>query len=88
MIHDDVIICHMRTIVDLPEEQLSSLARICSRDGISRAEAIRRAVTLYAKREQSTERAVSAAFGLWRGRHPDALAYESDLRSEWDPTSP
>ena len=25
-----------------------------------------------------------AAFGLWRGRNIDALAYEQNLRAEWD----
>lgn len=78
----------MRTIVDLPEDQLASLAHICTREGISRAEAIRRAVTLYADREQSRVEAASSAFGLWEGRPQDALAYESDLRSEWDRTGP
>jgi metal-responsive CopG/Arc/MetJ family transcriptional regulator len=34
----------MRTIVDLPEEQLRKLAALCRKENISRAEAVRRAV--------------------------------------------
>jgi len=37
---DDV----MRTIIELPDAQLESLSRLCRREKISRAEAIRRAV--------------------------------------------
>jgi metal-responsive CopG/Arc/MetJ family transcriptional regulator len=34
----------MRTIVDLPGEQVEALASLCEREGISRAEAVRRAM--------------------------------------------
>ena len=34
----------MRTIVDLTDEQVKSLAALCAAQGISRAEAVRRAV--------------------------------------------
>lgn len=71
----------MRTIVELPEDQLRALAEICRREKISRAEAIRRAVARYA-REAAGERS-REAFGLWRGRGADGLAYERRLRKEW-----
>ena len=38
---DDIIV---RTIVDLPQEQIRKLALFCRREKISRAEAVRRAV--------------------------------------------
>ena len=34
----------MRTIIDLPEEQMRKLAILCRKEKISRAEAVRRAV--------------------------------------------
>jgi len=34
----------MRTIVDLPDEQLKKLALVCRKEKISRAEAVRRAL--------------------------------------------
>jgi len=37
----------MRTIIDLPEDQLEGLAAVCEREKASRAEVIRRAVALY-----------------------------------------
>lgn len=75
--YDDV----MRTIVEIPEDQLRDLAEMCRREGISRAEAIRRAVAEYARRRKGRE--TRPAFGLWRGRRRDGLAYERRLRREW-----
>ena len=72
----------MRTIIDLPEEQLEALSEICTREGISRAEAVRRAVAGYLRQEHDAEE--SEAFGIWRGRGVDALEYESHLREEWE----
>jgi metal-responsive CopG/Arc/MetJ family transcriptional regulator len=71
----------MRTIVDLPEDQIRVLAEICERQGISRAEAVRRAVAEYAGRHGAGE--ADKAFGSWRGRRIDGLAYERRLRREW-----
>ena len=76
----------MRTIVDLPEEQLQWLASMCAREGISRAEAIRRAVEASMQRDEKAdfERALDAAFGSWKGHGIDALAYERQIRGEWE----
>jgi metal-responsive CopG/Arc/MetJ family transcriptional regulator len=71
----------MRTIVELPEEQLRALTELCRRQKISRAEAIRRAVAEYARRRLAAES--GRAFGIWRGRRVDGLAYERRLRREW-----
>jgi hypothetical protein len=71
----------MRTIVDLPAEQLEMLGRICQEDKISRAEAIRRAVDAYAKQRGSP---THAAFGLWSKRKEDGLEYEDRMRAEWE----
>ena len=71
----------MRTIVEIPEDQLRDLAELCRRERISRAEAIRRAVSEYARRRNGGQ--VRRAFGLWQGRRRDGLAYERRLRREW-----
>ena len=77
--YDDV----MRTIIDLPADQLAALDGICRAEAISRAEAIRRAVGLLV-----CDRAAGAsrsAFGLWRGKRAvDGLRYQQRLRAEWD----
>jgi hypothetical protein len=77
--YDDV----MRTIIDLPEDQLEALDAVCRRDEISRAEAIRRAVAAMIRLRPAAER--EGAFGLWRGRREDAVAYQRRLRREWAP---
>lgn len=76
--YDDV----MRTIIELPDDQIEALDGICRRDGISRAEAVRQAVTLL-MRERSASRS-GLAFGIWRGKDAvDGLAYQEKLRREW-----
>ena len=74
----------MRTIIDLPDEQIARLRKLCEDEGISRAEAVRRAVELLlARRSQSEwDRAKAATFGSWKGRGIDALEYERELRDE------
>lgn len=76
----------MRTIIDLTSEQLARLEEVAEREGISRAEAIRRAVdTAYADVAVASSRAArEAAFGLWKGRKIDALRYVDKLRDEWE----
>ena len=75
--YDDV----MRTIIEVPAEQLDALDAWCRRESISRAEGIRRAVDhLLSAR---TGQASSQAFGLWRDRPEEGLAYERRVRDEW-----
>jgi metal-responsive CopG/Arc/MetJ family transcriptional regulator len=71
----------VRTIVDLPKSIIDELDELARREEISRAEAVRRAMAEYL---QSRRRARSdAAFGIWKSRKVDSLAYEDDLRREW-----
>lgn len=82
--YDDV----MRTIIELPDEQVRALADYCLREKVSRAEAIRRAVEQMVRAQQAdeTERmaAIDAAFGLWKDRGIDTDTYLRELRVEWD----
>jgi len=73
----------MRTIVDLPDEQVDALHQLGTRDGLSRAELVRRAVAEYLDKRQ--HRDDDRAFGLWQRRRCDALDYEDRLRGEWPP---
>jgi hypothetical protein len=75
--YDDV----MRTIIELPDEQLDALSNICAQENISRAEIIRRAVGNYLQANQPGKG--RSAFGLWKKKKVDALKYESKLRAEW-----
>ncbi len=72
----------MRTIIDIPDDLLREVDSLAKGEKISRAEAIRRAMTDYlAKR--STPRA-DAAFGIWKSKKIDPLDYEDSLRGEWN----
>ena len=72
----------MRTIIEVPPNQLEALDGLCEREGISRAEAIRRAIAEHVLRNPPPDRA--SAFGLWRARGIDGLEYQKAIRSEWD----
>jgi len=71
----------MRTTIDLSHEQVTALHQLGEHMHLSRAELLRRAVAEYLEKRhmQSTEQ----AFGLWRQRQVDSLAYENNLRGEW-----
>ena len=77
----------MRTIIDLPEDQLDRLASVCQREGISRAEAVRRAVAVYLAR-QPTDADLEGAFGMWAHRLGGSRAYVDRARSEWGSSGP
>ena len=78
----------MRTIIDLPEEQRRRLDEYCAREHTSRAEAVRRAVQSFLCDDEQDqiefERAVDAAFGMWKDRGIDTDTYLAELRKEWD----
>jgi hypothetical protein len=71
----------MRTIVDIPEDQVEALKRLGERSRLSRAELMRRAVAEYLQRHSPGPG--DAAFGLWREQPLDALAVQDSLRAEW-----
>ena len=71
----------MRTSIDLREDQAVRLDELCRRDGLSRTEAVRRAVDAYLNARHASER--DDVFGIWRGRNLESLGYERYLRNEW-----
>jgi metal-responsive CopG/Arc/MetJ family transcriptional regulator len=71
----------VRTIVDLPDEQLEGLARVCGELQVSRAEAVRRAVERMNK-DYSPARD-DVGFVIWRGKGIDSRRYVEKMRSEW-----
>ena len=71
----------MRTIIDLPESERALLDAHCRQQGLSRAEAMRRALRLWLDQQTPTSASV---FGLWRDRPGDALQLQQALREEWE----
>ena len=70
----------MRTLVDIPDRQIKDLTAICETEKVSRAEVIRQAIASYIEKKKP---ATVDAFGLWKGRKVDGLAYQEQVRSEW-----
>jgi metal-responsive CopG/Arc/MetJ family transcriptional regulator len=71
----------MRTIVDIPDNILKDVDSLAEDEDISRAEAVRRAVAEYVEKRRSARG--DSAFGIWKSKRIDALAYEDELRGEW-----
>jgi metal-responsive CopG/Arc/MetJ family transcriptional regulator len=72
----------MRTIIDIPDQLVESLDRVGKTHQKSRAALVREAITDFL-REKSIPQA-EAAFGLWKQRNLDGVAYQNDLRQEWE----
>jgi metal-responsive CopG/Arc/MetJ family transcriptional regulator len=74
----------MRTLVDIPDDQIAELTQLAEREKVSRAALVRKAIAdLLASKRAAPEDAIAAAFGLWSDMEEDGLAYQERLRSEW-----
>jgi metal-responsive CopG/Arc/MetJ family transcriptional regulator len=71
----------MRTLVDIPENDLTALDAIAVVENVSRASLIRKAVNAFLSQNSLAER--SEAFGLWGDNKIDGLAYQDRIRGEW-----
>lgn len=71
----------MRTLVDIPEEDVRSLDELGRRRSLSRSKIIRDAVREYL--ERNFARGEAEAFGLWGDRDVDGLDYQRRVRAEW-----
>jgi hypothetical protein len=73
----------MRTLIDIPDHQISELAAICQIKKLPRAEVIRQAIAAYLANNKPTE--PETAFGLWARQNQavDGLDYQEKIRSEW-----
>ena len=77
----------MRTIVDLPKEQIEALDAYAKAKGISRAQAVRESVAAYLppkKKRDLNYWLKHPAFGSWKGPKVDSVEYVRKLRAEWD----
>jgi metal-responsive CopG/Arc/MetJ family transcriptional regulator len=74
----------MRTLVDIPDDQIVELTKLAEREKVSRAALVRKAISdLLASKRQTGDDSIAAAFGLWSDMEEDGLAYQERLRSEW-----
>jgi hypothetical protein len=75
----------MRTIVDLPDEQIRALDAYSKKHGVSRAEAVRRAIARFLPQRPHRKLDLSGhpAFGSWERRNVDSIEFQRKLRAEW-----
>jgi metal-responsive CopG/Arc/MetJ family transcriptional regulator len=71
----------VRTLVDIPAEDLDLVNGVAKKLDISRAEFVRRAISLYLEPHRADSAA--EAFGIWRDRPVDGLEYQERIRGEW-----
>jgi len=71
----------MRTLIDLPDNQIQALAALCERVRQPRTAVIREAVAEYLERHAT--KPINAAYGLWGAATEDGLAYQERARAEW-----
>ena len=78
----------MRTLVNLPDDDVRWLDVRAKARGISRAELVREAVTDYRTKvmDSGNNEGLRAGFGLWKHRTDigDGVEYQRALRAEWD----
>jgi hypothetical protein len=82
----------MRTIVDIPDDQIKALDRIGNREKLSRAELVRRAVSQYLEAEtpKKPRPITNDIFGIAKPGDKrffdglDGVEYQRRIRAEWD----
>ncbi len=77
----------MRTLVDIPEEDIKKLDALASRSNRSRAAAIRDAVKLYLAQNDNSKDWIERWAGLWEDRDdiPDGVEYQRAMREDRRP---
>jgi metal-responsive CopG/Arc/MetJ family transcriptional regulator len=75
----------MRTIVDLPDEQIRALDAYGKKHGVSWAEAVRQAVAMFLPKRSQRRLDLSnhPAFGASKHRKADSVRFQRRLREEW-----
>ena len=71
-----------RTLVGFPDQDLLMLDSISASQHVSRAELIRLAVANYIEKFKAIDDS-DDAFGAWKAKKIDGLAYQAKLRQEW-----
>jgi hypothetical protein len=71
----------MRTLVDIPTEDLKLLNGVVKTLAISRAEFVRRAISKSLEPHRQSQK--QEAFGLWSNHPVDGLKYQERMRAEW-----
>ena len=71
-----------RTLVGFSDRDIQALDAVSAAKQVSRSELIRQAVSQYLEKFRP-EGVPDLAFGLWRDKAEDGLAYQQRMRDEW-----
>ena len=79
----------MQTTIELSEERLHQLDQLTQSERISVEELVGKALDAYVSLQpvpagSHSWAEMDAAFGLWKDRGEDGLAYQLRMRAEWD----
>ena len=74
----------MRTLVDIPDEDIEKLDMLAAREKRSRAAAIRDAIKLYLVHNANNKDWIARGAGYWKGRTDigDAVEYQRAMRED------
>jgi metal-responsive CopG/Arc/MetJ family transcriptional regulator len=72
----------MRTLVDIPDKDLTRLNKLSRDRKVSRAHLVRTAVERYLREEEPDS--LDQLFGIWKDRNIDGLEYQEQMRREWE----
>lgn len=81
--NDIIYIIIMRTILNIPDNQIKILRQLSEQRKISRAEIIRQAIADHIANSTKVEKNYEKAFGVWKNIKIDPIAYQRKLRNEW-----
>lgn len=71
----------MRTLIDLPDDDVARLDALATARAVSRANLVRAAVAAYLASQPDDP--VDAGFGAWNRDDLDSVAFQRALRDEW-----
>jgi predicted transcriptional regulator len=77
----------MRTLVDIPDEDIEKLDALAAKSKRSRAAAIREAVKLYLVQNSGDKDWIERGYGYWAGREDigDGVEYQRAIREDRTP---
>jgi hypothetical protein len=73
---------NMRTLVDIPESELTALNALSKSRSTSRAELVRQAIKTFVENNKPVPE--QDGFGIWAHKNIDGLEYQLKMRAEWD----
>lgn len=83
MNHEPVYDADMRITIDLPKELIEALDQLSEVQGMSRADHIRKALSIYLADQKHIGSNHRAGFGAWKHKCVDGVKYQRRIRSEW-----